>query len=130
MSIYSVKGKWRYDFTLSGKRYHKAGFRTKTEAKRAEAQRKEELKNPPPVVEPPIDMAFSALANEYLDFAQRKFAEKTYKYKALVYRKFLAFAGDMPMSKLSIQIIEAYLRTRATNINYNRHRKDLCALFT
>jgi hypothetical protein len=75
-------------------------------------------------------MALSALADEYLDHAHRKFAEKTYKYKAYVYREFLAFAGDMPAKQISIQRIEAYLRTRPTNLNYNRHRKDLCALFT
>ncbi len=74
-------------------------------------------------------MAFSVLANEYLDHARRKFAEKTYKYKVYVYQQFLTFAGDKTTSKISIQLIEAYLRTRPTNINYNRHRKDLCALF-
>ena len=75
-------------------------------------------------------MAFSVLANEYLDHAKRKFAEKTYKYKAYVYRQFLKFAGDITAREITIQRIEAYLRTRPTNINYNRHRKDLCALFT
>jgi integrase len=74
-------------------------------------------------------MAFSVLANEYLDYAKRKFAEKTYKYKVYVYQQFLAFAGDKNTREISIQLIEAYFRTRPTNINYNRHRKDLCALF-
>ncbi len=65
-----------------------------------------------------------------MDFAKRKFAEKTYKYKAYVYRQFMAFAGDISATQINIQRIEAYLRTRSTNINYNRHWKDLCALFT
>ncbi len=74
-------------------------------------------------------MAFSMLANDYLDYAQRKFAGKTYAYKAYVYREFLAFAGDIQVKEITILIIDAYLRTRSTNINYNRHRKELCAIF-
>ena len=130
MSVYSVKGKWRFDFTLKGIRYTEAWFKTKTEARQAEAQKREELENPPSAVVTPIDMAFSELANDYLDHAVRKFAGKTYKYKAYVYGKFRAFVGDIPVGEINIQRIESYLRTRPTNINYNRNRKDLCALFT
>jgi integrase len=130
MSVYFKKGKgWRYDFTLDGQRYTKSWFKTKAEARQAEAQKREEIKNPPPVETTPTDMAFSAMANEYLDYAKRKFAEKTYKYKVYVYQQFLAFAGDRLSREITIQLIEAYLRTRSTNINYNRHRKDLYALF-
>ena len=134
MSVYSVKGKgWRYDFTHDRDQAHRSLVQNQTPRPRqAEARKREELKNPPTVetAETPTDMALSALANEYLDHAQRKFAEKTYKYKAYVYGKFLAFVGDIPVGEINIQRIEAYLRTRPTNINYNRHRKDLCALFT
>jgi integrase len=147
MSVYSVKGKgWRYDFTLMKTRYTSSWFKTKSEARRAEAKKREEVTRPaadppqresapppPPALTPaptPTGMAFSALANEYLDHAKRKFADKTYQYKVYVYRQFLAFVGDIPVVQITIQRIEAYLRTRPTNINYNRHRKDLCALFT
>jgi integrase len=138
MSVYSVKGKgWRYDFTQMGTRHTEAWFTTKKAAKEAEARKRQQLKNPPPVEvetsgaeKTPTDMAFSGLANEYLDHAYRKFASKTYKYKAYVYRQFLGFAGDIPVGQITIQRIEAYLRTRPTNNNYNCHRKDLCALFT
>ena len=88
------------------------------------------MKNPPISAETPTDMASSALANEYLDHAKRKFADKTYHYNVYVYRQFLAFVGDISVVQVTIQCIGAYLRTRPTNINYTRHRKDLCALFT
>lgn len=114
---------------LQGKRHTSRLFKTKAAARQAEAKTREELENPAPVVETPTDMAFSALANEYLDHARRKIVEKTYKYKAYVYQQFLKFAGDIPAREITIQRIEAYLRTRPTNINYNRHRKDLCSLF-
>ena len=136
MSLYSVKGKgWRYDFTLRGQRYTAAWFKTKAEARQAEARRREEVLALPPepattgMVTAPTDMAFSMLANDYLDYAQRKFAGKTYAYKAYVYREFLAFTEDIKVKEITISIIDAYLRTRNTNINYNRHRKELSALF-
>jgi len=153
MSVYSVKGKgWRYDFTLKGKRYTSNWFKTKVEAAMAEARKREEVMQPaadPPQGQPqpppepklpappertpeptPTGMAFSALANEYLDYAQRKFASKTYKYKVYVYREFLSCAGEIKIEQITIPLIEACLRRRSTNINYNRHRKELCALFT
>jgi integrase len=131
MSICFKKGKgWRFDFTLQGKRHTSRLFKTKAAARQAEAKTREELENPAPVVETPTDMAFSALADEYLDHARRKFAEKTYRYKAYVYLQFLKFAGDITAREITMQRIETCLRTRPTNINYNRHRKDLCALFT
>ena len=50
MSVYSVKGKgWRYDFTHKGTRHTEAWFKTKKEAKEAEAKKRQELKNPPPL---------------------------------------------------------------------------------
>ena len=68
MSAYFTKGKgWRYDFTLDGIRYTKTWFKTKTEAKTAESQRREDLAKPQPETEIPIDMAFLELANRRLD---------------------------------------------------------------
>jgi hypothetical protein len=45
----------------------------------------------------PTGMAFSALANEYLDHAKRKFAYNPYQDKVYVYRQFLLFVGDIPV---------------------------------
>jgi hypothetical protein len=61
MSCYFVKGKgWRYDFTLNGTRQTAAWFETKTKARQAEAERREELLNPKedPAMETVTDMAF------------------------------------------------------------------------
>ena len=74
-------------------------------------------------------MGFRAVANLYLDYSQRRFAEKTYQYKVIVYREFLKQAGDLPLDRISSQVVEKYLCTRPTNVNYNRHRKDLSALY-
>lgn len=125
MGLWKVKGKgWRYRFEHQGKNYSKAWYKTKAEARAAMEARRKEVKHP----QTKTVMAFSELANEYLDYASRRFAIKTYKYKAFVYRKFLEFTGDLPGNAITGAIIEGYLRTRQSNTNYNRHRKDLCAL--
>lgn len=74
-------------------------------------------------------MAFSDLVNAYLDGSHRQHAPKTYKYKVFVYKNFLEHVGDLPVSKVTPYLIQDYLRTRSSNSNYNRHRKDLGTLF-
>ena len=78
MSVYSVKGKgWRYDFTLNRIRHTEAWFKTKAEAKRAEAHKREELINPNKMVIMDQDqgnltgMAFLELLNRRLRNAER-----------------------------------------------------------
>ena len=48
MSVYFVKGKgWRYDFILQGSQVlQSTWFETKTEAKKAEAKKREEIQKP------------------------------------------------------------------------------------
>jgi len=71
MSVYSVRGKgWRYDFTKQGARYTSNWFKTKAEAKAAEARRKEDLLRPAPIVKTPTDMGFLELVNRRLDHVQ------------------------------------------------------------
>ena len=43
MSVYSVKGKdWRYDFQLNGHRHSTGFFKTKRQAREAEAEKRKE----------------------------------------------------------------------------------------
>lgn len=78
----------------------------------------------------PLSMGFRKVASYYLDDAKLRFAEKTYKYKASVYRAFLEFNGDQEITEISIFDIDQYLKTRPTNHNFNVHRKELSALFS
>lgn len=133
MPYWRVKGKgWRYQFRFQGKRYSGQWFRTKAEAVAAAAERRKEIiakakENP---VASPTPSTFFQLATAYLEDAQRRFATKTWKYKRYVYRCFLTHYGDLPLDQLTTPLIEGYLRTRHSNTNYNRHRKDLHALFS
>ena len=76
------KGKgWRYDFTMNGKRYTKTWFKTKREAKQAEAKRKEEAENPEHtmITDPiPTDMDFLELVNRRLDYIKAYNSAKYY----------------------------------------------------
>ncbi|MFA4903026.1 MAG: tyrosine-type recombinase/integrase [Desulfobaccales bacterium] len=118
-------GLWRWEFEHNKERFTGYGYKTKGEARTAREEKRKEVKKP----KTPEGMDFKELANLYLDYAERKFVPKTYKYKASVYRQFLEHCGTLPAEKITIPIIESYLKTRQGNINYNRHRKDLCALF-
>ena len=49
MSVYFREGRgWMYDFVLKRKRYTSNYYKTKAEAQRAEALRREEIRNPEP----------------------------------------------------------------------------------
>jgi integrase len=118
---------WRYRFQYRGRKYNRAWFKTKAEARAAEEAKKAELKKAEKE-QTRTGITFLEAANEYLDWSKRRHADKTYKYKAYVFSQFLAYARDQELSSISISVLELYLRTRRSNHNYNVHRKELCAL--
>lgn len=127
MPLWKTKWGWRWQMQVLGKRYS-GHAKTKVEARAAMEKKRAELtRSSSPA---PKEWDFLSLATEYLEQAQRKFAAKTWKYKSYVYRHFLEFSGNLPLSQISPHLIESYLQTRKSNYNYNFHRKDLCALFT
>ncbi|MCZ7405394.1 MAG: site-specific integrase [Candidatus Methanoperedens sp.] len=123
---------WKYTFQINGKVYGGGGFKTKGEARAARENKRSSVmvgQTTSQAMVPTTDMAFAHLADLYLDGSQRRHAEKTFKYKRFVYANFLRHAGDLPVNKITPYLIQDYLQTRASNSNYNRHRKDLGALF-
>lgn len=124
MPLWKRGNAWRWQFQAAGRRYAgsaptKAQARSDLETFRKKIQMEATL----------TGMVFSTLSNEYLDYSKRRHAKKTYQYKTIVYRNFLNFAGDLPVEKITLGLLESYLSTRVNNTSYNRHRKDLCALF-
>lgn len=128
MPLYKTVNGWRYEFQLNGVRYTKSGFKTKREATTHREKERKRIKKE--LKEAPADTAFKEIANQYLDYAQRKFVEKTYKQKAFVYKSFLKYTGNLEISVITSHHLHQYLNTRPSNNNYNAHRKDLCALFS
>ena len=118
---------WCYSFQYRLEIYASRGYKTKKDAVAARAERKKDVKNKP--IE--TGMVFSEAINLYLDHAKRSFAPKTYQTKVYVYKCFYTFLKtDFNMRDITTQVIDAYLKTRPTNHNYNAHKKEISALFT
>lgn len=113
MSVYFVKGKgWRYDFTLNKVRYTDTWFKTKTDAKQAEAAKREEVKNPPEIPEEPTDMAFLDLVNRKLDHVHAynsKSHYTSYKYMA---KRWVKLWGELMVGEITSRMIEIHLKGR------------------
>ncbi len=132
MSVYSVTGKgWRYDFTHKGARHTEAWFKTKKEAQRAEAQKREELRNPPVVAETPTDTDFLELVNLRLDHV--KFYNSTLHYKDTLYlaRHWVKQWGKLSCDQITSQMIEKWIlkRAKVSPITANKEIRHLRALF-
>ena len=134
MSVYFVKGKdkgWRYDFTLKGIRHTEAWFKTKNAARKAETQRREELKNPVPKVEVPIDMAFLDLVNRRLDYLKDHKTEGYYNDTLYMAKRWIHLWGSMFSREISEDMINNHLRERkeVSACTANADNKALRALF-
>ncbi len=132
MSIYFTKGKgWRYDFTLSERRFTKAGFKTKASARKAEAQRKEEILNPKKSVETQTDMVFLELVNKRLDFLQAYRSERYYVDYVYLAKRWVKKWGKLNCSEVSTDIVQAHLikRSKVSAVTANTELRYLKAVF-
>lgn len=130
MSCWKVASKgWRYQFRYQNNRFSGAFYPTKAEAKAAEADHKKKVKQDQTPIVTASEPRFRDIANEYLDYSQRRFSEKNYKGKVYVFKQFRDFVGDGPFKAVDARLLESYLSTLSRNSNFNRHRKALCALF-
>ncbi|MEW5802081.1 MAG: site-specific integrase [bacterium] len=133
MSIYFVKKKgWRYDFTLKGKRYTDAWFKTKKEVKEAEAKRKEELANPvTAAVAPTIGITFFELVNRRLDYVKAYHSATYYKDYRYMARRWLEKWRDLSCDEISIDMAQFFILKRAKVSAYaaNYDLRCLRALF-
>ena len=132
MSVYLRKGKgWRYDFTLSGIRHTEAWFKTKREAIRAEAQKKEEVTRPQPVEEALIDMTFLELVNRRLDHINAYKSSAYYKSNRNMARKWIEEWGNLSCLDIKTESIEKFLLQRKTVSAYtaNKELRHLRAMF-
>ena len=126
MSIYSVKKKgWRYDFTHQGNRYTEAWFKTKTEAKQAEAKKREEVKNPKPTTKIPTDMGFLELVNLRLDYVKAYNGDRHYSDHIYLARRWVKKWGKLNCSELTSEMIQKYLIHRSKNPSPNTANKEL-----
>ena len=125
MSVYCVKGKgWRYDFTMKGIRHTEAWFKTKTEAKQAEAKRREELKNPKLTETTQTDMDFLTLANKRLDYVKRYNSKEHFRHVLYHTRRWIKEWKDLSCSEITSGMVETYIMKRA-DVSANTANKEL-----
>ena len=134
MSCYFVRGKgWRYDFTLNGTRQTRAGFETKTKARQAEAERREEILNPKedPVMETEIDMVFLDLVNLRLDHVKAYNSESHYGTYTYVAKRWTGIWEKVPCSQITTAMVQKHLLKRRQISDYtaNKDLRYLRAIF-
>jgi integrase len=132
MSVYFVKGKgWRYDFTHKGIRHTETWFKTKTEANRAEAEKRKEINNPKPVQEMPTDITFLELVNFRLDHVKAYFSAIHYAEHVFKARKWVALWGQLNCNDISSSMLQKFIfeRKRVSARTANKEIMLLKALF-
>lgn len=138
MSVYSEKGKgkrWRYDFTHQGTRHTEAWFKTKKAAKEAEARKRQELKNPPPVEAEaetiPTDMAFLDLLNRRLDYVRAYKSQKYYVDHIYTARKLVKEWRHLKCTEITLLMVQGYLikRAKVSAFTANKELRYLRAMF-
>ena len=132
MSVYSVKGKgWRYDFTHQGVRYTETWFKTKKEAAKAETIKREEIKNPKPIIMTPTDITFLELVNKRLDHVKAYHSDRHYREYVYMARRWIRKWKNIKCNELSQQMIERFLieRRKVSAYTANKEIRYLRATF-
>jgi integrase len=140
MSVYLVQGKgWRYDFTRQGTRHTEAWFKTKKEAKEAEAKKREELKNPPTQAEmaasemekTPTDLAFLELINRRLDYVKAYNSSSYYQTCVVLARGWVKRWGKLTCSQINRDMVEKFIldRRKVSAFTANKEIRYLKATF-
>ena len=132
MSLYSVKGKgWRYDFILRGERHTEAWFKTKKDAAKAEARKREELNKPKIAEESPTDMAFLDLLNSRLDLVRAYKTQSYYGDNRYLFKRLAVKWDGLKVREISTGMVQQYILERAKDSHYaaNYDLRLLKALF-
>jgi integrase len=115
MSVYSIKGKgWRFDFTMEGKRYTGAWYRTKKQARDAEHERRREVRNQQhaSIQEIPTDMGFLELVNRRLDDVKDRNSERHFQDYRCLAKRWVKLWGKHSCSEVTEEQVEQFVRMR------------------
>ncbi|MGA1826284.1 MAG: tyrosine-type recombinase/integrase [bacterium] len=115
MSIYFRKGRgWKFDFTLQNKRYTSTYYKTKSEAKKAEAQRKEKIENPKQeIIQTQTDMDFLVLVNKRLDYAEAYNGKRYYNDYRYYGKGWIQEWDNLRCSEITRDMVQSYIFKRA-----------------
>jgi integrase len=133
MSVYysRKRKRYRYEFIVKGKRYTGTWYRTKNEAKEAEYKRKEEIKNPKPIMETPTDMEFLELINRRLDYVKAYNSASHYRDTISLARNWIKEWDGFNCSEMSNDMIQEFMlkRHRVSESAANKDLRYLRTLF-
>jgi len=132
MSVYSIKGKgWRYDFTLKGERYTRAWYKTKTEARQAELEKRKEVLNPQKGTQIPTDMAFLQLVSRRLDHVEAYRSRRYYKDYCYMAKRWVTQWGKLGCSEITNEMIQRFVleRSKVSTQTANKEIRLLRATF-
>ncbi len=130
MSTYFIKGKgWRYDFMLSGVRCTQAWFKTKREAKQAEADKRKEVLEPSMAA--PTDMGFLELVNRRLDHMKAYNSKAHYDDNRYRCKLWVKLWGGLKCSEIGHEMVQRFVlkRSRVSAYTANKELRSLRSLF-
>jgi len=132
MSVFFEEGRgWKYDFKFRKRRFQSNYYRTKREAKEAEADKLKELNNPIPEPVEPTDTAFLTLLNRRLDHLQAYNSESHYRETKYLAKRWARQWKDKTCNEISRDDIEKFVlkRRKVSNDTANKEIRYLRALF-
>jgi len=114
---------------LNGVRYTQAWFKTKREAKQAEADKRKEVKEPK--TQTPTDMGFLELVNKRLDHVEAYNSEKHYNDYRYLARRWIERWGQLGCSEMTQEMIEQFIleRRKVSPDTANKEIRHLRAMF-
>ena len=129
MSVYLRKGRgWIYDFVLNSNRYTSNYYKTKAEAKMAEAQRREEILNPkaaPSESMTQTGMDFLDLVNKRLDHVHAYNSQRHYREYLYLARYWVKRWGERECSEITREDIESFMVERSSAVTKSTANKEL-----
>ena len=126
MSVYLVKKKgWRYDFTLEGTRHTEAWYKTKREAKKAEAEKRKEVLNPVVQEKTPIDMDFLELCNRRMDYLKLYCSNSHCQDSFYCMKRWCSMWGKFFCKNISTEMVESYFYQRKQTVSAITVNKEL-----
>ena len=103
MTVSKHRGKWRYDFWKEGLRHRKGGYRTKQEARQAEAEARNNLKK--------MNLDFIKLCESRLKELRTRRTEKYFRENFKLIQDLVKCWGQK--SEITRDDVETYLNTRS-----------------
>lgn len=131
MSVYysRKRKKWRYEFTIKGKRFTGTWYQKKSQAKEAEYQRKEEIRNPKPKM--PTDMEFLDLVNRRLDYVKAYNSASHYRDYVSMSKRWAKHWKKKTCSEITMNDIQEFMikRKKVSAFTANKDLRYLRATF-